>query len=144
MRVVAPPLADTQHLHAALRKLDRGPLAGRARADHEHAGGDTPPPTGVMRLRFGCAAAKRSTPASRQPAQAPLRGGDHRRATLLRSLNARAVLGRHLILVRLVDVADTARVRPSVTQGRMLGRIERTVLRVDAGTVIAVVALGHS
>jgi hypothetical protein len=78
----------------------------------------------------------------RRPDSRRRRRGDHRRAAILRSPNARAVLDRHLILSRLVDVADTARVRPSITQGPMLGRIERPVLRVDAGAVVGVV-LGH-
>jgi len=42
VRVVAPPLADTEHLHAALRELDRGAQTGRARADDDHTGSDAP------------------------------------------------------------------------------------------------------
>ena len=42
VRVVAAPLADTEHLHAALRELDRSPQTGRPRADHEHPGSDAP------------------------------------------------------------------------------------------------------
>jgi hypothetical protein len=83
-------------------------------------------------LRFVCTVAKPSTPATRQPPQVPLGSSDHRRAAPLRSPDARTVLDRHLILSRLVDVTDTARVRPSVAQGRVLRRIERAVLRVDA------------
>jgi hypothetical protein len=42
VRVVAPSLADAEHLHAALRELDSGPQTGRARTDHEHASSDPP------------------------------------------------------------------------------------------------------
>jgi hypothetical protein len=67
-----------------------------------------------LRLPFGSATATPSTPPTRQPPQTPLRRSDHRRAAILRSPNARTVVDRHLILSRLVDVMDTARVRPSV------------------------------
>jgi hypothetical protein len=81
---------------------------------------------------LGVPPANPSTPATRQPPQAFLRGSDDRCATISRSPDARTVLDRHPILSRLVDVTDTARVRPSVAQGHMLGKIERAVLRVDA------------
>ena len=102
-------------------------------------------PTGVTqpRLSFGCAAPRPSIAAPGQPPQAPLRSSDHRRATILRGLNARTVLDRHLILSRLVDVTDPARVRLRVTQRRILGRVERTVFGIDAGTVVSCVVLGN-
>jgi hypothetical protein len=82
-------------------------------------------------------------PARRKRSQPPLGCGDHRRTTALRGLDARTVFDRHPVLSRLVDVTDAARVRPRVTQRRMLGRIERAVLRVDACAVVACVVLGH-
>ena len=42
MRVVAPALADAQHLHTALGQLDRGAQAGGPRADDQHGGGGAP------------------------------------------------------------------------------------------------------
>ena len=39
VRVVAPALADAQHLHTPLGQLDRGPQAGRPGADHQNCRG---------------------------------------------------------------------------------------------------------
>lgn len=52
----------------------------------------------------------RCSPASGQPSQVPFRCGDHGDAAASRGLIARTVPDRHLILSRLVDMTDAARV----------------------------------
>jgi hypothetical protein len=97
-----------------------------------------------MRLGFGFgrAAGERWSPVTCKSSQVPFRSRNHRCAAALRGLIARAVTDRHLILGRLADVADSARICFRVQQRRMLGRIERAVLRVEATSLTNIFTVG--
>jgi hypothetical protein len=94
-----------------------------------------------LRLGFGFwrAAVRGRAAVGEQPPQAPFRCGrcgDHATATALRGLVAPAVGDRHLILSRLVDVTDAARVGIGVYERRMLGRIKGAALGIKAASPI--------